>query len=118
MMRFDEIHNDLELLNDIDWDMGPEDAVTMHLEWGNNPVIRKKNFRSTGEYSTYFVVNTWREPIIYLIRRNADNMEELAEFRMPQDMESRFMDSVGHNKGVYAIEGEVKEWLQSKVNEA
>jgi hypothetical protein len=28
---------------------------------------------------------------------------------------NRFLDSMGHNKGVYSIEGEVKEWLKAKL---
>lgn len=43
---------------DIDWDLTPEDAVTMYLEWGNNnwhadrPPVRSKT-----DESVYFVVD-------------------------------------------------------------
>ena len=49
---------------DISWDLTPEHAVTMYLEWGNNdwhseyPPVRSKD-----DMSNYFVVDTWgREP--------------------------------------------------------
>ena len=60
-------------------------------------------------------MNTWKEPKIILIRRNSENAVELAEFGMPKDIETRFLDAVGHHKGVYAIEGEVKDWLKGKL---
>ena len=115
MMNLDDIQNDIDLVNEIDWDMGPEDAVTMYLEWGNNPALGNRRVRSKEDYSTYFVVNTWKEPKIFLIRRNSEAAEELAEFSMPEDMEARFLEFVGHNKGVYTIEGEVKDWLKNKL---
>jgi hypothetical protein len=111
-MTLDDIQKDIDLVNEIDWDMGPEDAVTMYLEWGNNPALGNRRVRSKNDYSTYFVVNTWKKPVIYLIRRNSEAAEELAAFEMPDDIEARFMESVGHHKGVYAIEGEVKDWLK------
>ena len=56
---------------DISWDLTPEHAVTMYLEWGNNdwhseyPPVRSKD-----DMSNYFVVDTWgREPVIRLVQR-------------------------------------------------
>ena len=51
MMTLDDIHNDLDLVNEIDWDMGPEDAVTMYLEWGNNPALGNRRIRSKDDIS-------------------------------------------------------------------
>jgi len=36
MMNLKEIKEDKSLLNAIDWDMTPEEAVRLYLEWGNN----------------------------------------------------------------------------------
>lgn len=116
MMTVEEINGNINLVNDIDWDMTPEMAVTMYLEWGNNPVCGNNRVRSKNDSSTYFVVNTWKNPVIYLIRRNSEGAEELAEIRMPVDLESRFLESVGHHKGVYAVDGEVRDWLQTELN--
>jgi hypothetical protein len=96
--------------------MTPEDAVTLYLEWGNNWARSNYVIRSKEDVSYYFAVNTWEErPVIYLIRRNSEEAEELAKIYMPKRLERRFLDDIGHNKGVYAIEGEVKEWLQSRL---
>ncbi len=48
MMHLEEIKKNRALLNEIDWDMTPEEAVRLYLEWGNNwvrgnYVIRSKN---------------------------------------------------------------------------
>lgn len=36
MMTLEDIRNDFDLLNNIDWKMTPEEAVRLYLEWGNN----------------------------------------------------------------------------------
>ena len=117
MMQIDELKQQKNLIYSIDWDMTPEEAVTLYLEWGNNwahgYVIRSKD-----DFSNYFVVYAWdEEPVVYLIRRNSEAAEELAEIQMPADVKEWFLESVGHNKGVYAVEGLVKQWLQKELYE-
>ena len=117
-MRFDmlslkSIKNDMHLLNNIDWDMTPEEAVRLYLEWGNNWAGGKYVIRSKEDVTHYFVVNTWgKNPVIFLIRRNSEEAVELAKINMPNEIEERFLKSNGDLKGVYALEGEVKEWLK------
>ncbi|QTA90675.1 Uncharacterized protein dnm_067370 [Desulfonema magnum] len=115
-MRLEDIRKDTELLNAIDWDMTPEEAVRLYLEWGNNWARGNYVIRSKNDVTHYFVVNTWKEkPIIYFIRRNSEEALELAEITMPDDMSHRFLASVGRNKGVYAVEGEVRNWLKKEL---
>ena len=119
MMQLNEIKSDKNLLNAIDWEMTPEEAVRLYLEWGNNWARGNYVIRSKNDVSHYFVVNTWGEkPIIYFIRRNSDEAVELAEITMPEKLKERFLKSIGHNKGVYSIEGEVREWLQKELYDA
>ena len=48
----------------IDWNLTPEMAVTLYLEWGNNdwrsehPPVRSKS-----DVATYFVVDAWQDPL-------------------------------------------------------
>lgn len=117
-MTLEDIKKNNELKNEIDWDMTPTEAVTLYLEWGNN-WARGGNYviRSKDDVSHYFTVNTWGEkPVVYLIRRNSDEAVELAEFEMPDDIKEKFLDSIGHNKGVYSIEGDVRNWLEKEIN--
>lgn len=115
MLKLNQIKKDVNLVNDIDWDMGPEDAVTQYLEWGNNPALGHRAVRSKNDYSVYFVINTWKAPKIYLIRRDSEDAQELACLDIPAGIKDRYMESIGHLKGVYAIEGEVKDWLKQQL---
>jgi len=116
MMELEGIRKDHELINAIDWDMTPEEAVTLYLEWGNN-WTHGKMVKSKNDVSHYFVVNTWDEPAkIYLIRRNSEEAVELATIDMPEKLRHRFLESVAHNKGVYAINEDLKAWLEEQLH--
>lgn len=117
MMNLEEIRKNLDLVNALDWDMSPEEAVGLYLEWGSN-WSRGTNYviRGKSDVAHYFVVNTWeKEPVVYLIRRNSDEAVELAKFRLPEEVKEKFLESIGHNKGVYSIEGDVKKWLRKEL---
>ncbi|KPA13300.1 hypothetical protein MHK_006477 [Candidatus Magnetomorum sp. HK-1] len=116
-MKLEDIKKDTQLINSIDWDMTPEEAVTLYLEWGNNWSHGKYVIRSKNDFSHYFVINTWGEkPQIYLIRRNSEDVQELAQFDLPEHLVNDFYDSVGCHKGVYAIEGSIKDWLKNQLD--
>lgn len=113
MLTLDQLKADRELVDSINWEMSPEEAVRLYLEWGNNwargdgYVIRSKN-----DFTVYFVVNCWSKPYyIYLIRRNSAEAVELARFELPIDFEK----PVCELKGVYALEGELKSWLKKEL---
>ncbi|MCP4368230.1 MAG: hypothetical protein GY797_09015 [Deltaproteobacteria bacterium] len=111
--------NNRDIINSIDWDMTPEEAVRLYLEWGNNWAGGNYVIRSKEDETVYFVVNTWKEsPVIYLIRRNSEDAEEIAKIDMPSDIERRYMKTNGSIKGVHSIEGEVKKWLKEQLNAA
>jgi len=118
MMDLEELRNHDEFTSVIDWDMTPEEAVTLYLEWGNNWANGKRRIRSKGDVSFYFVVDTWEDPArIYLIRRNSDEAVELAVIDMPEDMRHRFMESISHLKGVYPVNEELRAWLEENLYE-
>ncbi len=114
ILTIEELKKDRELINAIDWEMTPEMAVRVYLEWGNiyargdRHVIRSKN-----DYTVYFVVNCWSRPYyIYLIKRNSEEAVELARLELPK----RFEKPICELKGVYALEGELEKWLKSQLN--
>ncbi|GBC62581.1 hypothetical protein DENIS_3553 [Desulfonema ishimotonii] len=116
MMKLRDIKNNTNLVNEIDWEMTPEEAVRLYLEWGCNWARSNYVIRSKEDTSHYFVVNTWKgRPVIYFIRRNSEEAVELAEFHMPPALEQEFLDSVGHNKGVFSINKKVKSWLKREL---
>ena len=117
MLDLSDIAKNRKLIDSIDWEMTPEEAVRLYLEWGNNWTRGNYVIRSKEDVSHYFVVNTWGErPVIYLIRRNSEEAVELAQFYMPHQVETAFISTVGYHKGVYAVEGAVKEWLRGILN--
>ena len=102
---------------DISWDLTPEHAVTMSLEWGNNdwhseyPPVRSKE-----DYSNYFVVDTWgAEPVIRLVRRNSEHVEDLFAMPMPEALRGEFERQNAGLKGISAPQGAVKEWLREQL---
>lgn len=116
MKTLEDIKDDLEIVNDIDWDMTPEEAVTLYLEWGNN-WSHGKMVRSKDDVSYYFVVNTWEDdPGTYLIRRNSEEAIELARIDIPEALRSRLLMGTADRKGVYALNDEVKQWLKDELS--
>lgn len=113
MMTLEDLKRRPELVDEINWDMTPEEAVRLYLEWGNN-WARGDGYviRSKSDYTTYFVVNCWSRPYyIYLLRRNSEEAQELARFELP----SRFERNVCELKGIYALEPDVKQWLRNEL---
>lgn len=103
---------------EVDWEMTPEAAVTLYLEWGNNCWLGDfKPVRHRGDATTYFVVSTWeQEPKLTLVKRTHDETEELAVMPLPEHLKGRFMSEVGTNKGVYAPTPEIKDWLRAQMS--
>ncbi len=118
MKELEKIRRNQELLDAIDWDMTPEEAVRLYLEWGNNWARGNYVIRSKDDVAYYFVINTWKEkPVIYLIRRNSEEAEELAAIELPEQIRSRFLEENGNTRGVYALSGAVKRWLKKELGQ-
>jgi hypothetical protein len=119
MKTLDKIKQNQDLINAIDWEMTPEEAVRLYLEWGNNWARGNYVVRSKNDETCYFAVSTWKEPpVIYLIRRNSEGAQELAQIDMPAPIKKAFLSEHGNLKGVYAVEGELRHWLQKELEAA
>lgn len=101
----------------IDWNLSPEHAVTLYLEWGNNdwhaefPPVRSKD-----EYATYFVVDTWGEkPIVRLVRRNSEAAVDLTSFPLPLDLMDNFKEEYGKLRGIFEPTPVIKDWLRREL---
>ena len=101
----------------IDWDLSPEDAVTLYLEWGNNnwhaehPPVRSKD-----DYATYFVVDSWEEkPTLRLVRRNSEEAIDLLVLDLPQNLEDEFKKEFAGLKGLYEPTESIKNWLREEI---
>lgn len=112
-MGIEELRNNEAVYNLIDWDLTPEEAVSLYLEWGNSWNHGMRMIKSKNDESYYFVVNTWGEhPLVYLVRRNMEGSEELAEFRLPPGLEEHFNEYTSRHKAIWAPSPEVRHWLE------
>lgn len=102
---------------DIDWDLAPEDAVTMYLEWGNNDWHSPRApVRSKSDESVYFVVDTWEEvPVIRLLRRNSEECVELASLPLPDHLLPSWREENGRARGVFVPGAAVNAWLREQL---
>ena len=87
----------------IDWNLTPEMAVTLYLEWGNNdwrsehPPVRSKS-----DVATYFVVDAWQDPLkVRLV-----------------PLVKAFRDEYGSLKGVFEPLPVIKDWLKKELGQA
>lgn len=103
---------------DIDWNLAPEDAVTMYLEWGNNDWRGEHApVRSKSDESVYFVVDAWEKtPMIRLIRRNSERAEELAALPVPEHLLPGWRAEYGALKGVFAPTPALRDWIRGLVD--
>ena len=118
MKSLNDLKNDLDLVNSINWDILPEEAVGLHLEWGAGWAAH--NYRVSGSKDTtyHFVISTWENPpIIYLYKRKSFDTEQIAMVQIPNSLKKEFFDSVGNRKGNYSIEGGIKKWLKKELIE-
>ena len=94
MLSLEELKEKDDIINEINWDLGPADAVKLYLEWGNTDWgSGKPTIRSKSDFSVYFAVNCWEKPYyIYLIRRNSEEAVELAKFELPERFEKDICD--------------------------
>jgi len=78
-------------------------------------VSRRYTVTSKRDYSVYFLVNCWARPYyIYLIKRNSEDAVDVAKFELPE----KFEKPVCQLKGIYAVDGELRDWLQKELNVA
>ena len=50
-----------------------------------------------------------------LIYRNSDGAEELAVLPLPDALAGKFLEGVHHHKGVYPVNADVREWLETEL---
>ena len=102
---------------DIDWDLSPEQAVTMYLEWGNNDWhATHAPVRSKNDVSVYFVVDTWEvPPVIRLVRRNSEQATDLFSLPLPPHLRDGWQKEYGALRGIFEPTSTIKDWLKKEI---
>ena len=116
MLTLEDIRGDQQLINEIDWEMTPEKAVSLYLEWGNGWNHGVRMVRSQEDESYYFVVYSWEDgPVLHFIRRDMSGAEELAVIPLPDDLRDHFQQTWNWHKGVYGLTPEIEAWLKDEL---
>ena len=103
---------------DIDWNMTPEHAVAMYLEWGNNACEEYPAVRTESDVSRYFVVDSWGDaPIIRLVERSMAKAEDLLTLPMPESLLDDYRKAHGTWRGISAPTEALKAWLRQELGQ-
>jgi hypothetical protein len=113
-MTLEELRQQREIVNQIDWSMTPEKAVDMYLEWGAGWTRGNDFVRSGDDESYYFVVYDWETPPqATLLRRSSKEVEELAKIPVDPELFKASIEEGGIKPGVgvYPPNRALKRWL-------
>ncbi len=117
MMTMEELKNDRNLVNEIDWTMTPEKAVDMYLEWGAG-WTRGHDFVSGNDESIYFVIFDWEDtPQATLICRNMSEATEIAKIAVPENLFKEACEEDGKRPGgtVHRLNDKLINWLAHEI---
>ena len=119
MMDIEELKAARDIVNDIDWDMTPEKAIYMYLEWGSG-WTRGHDFVSyPGQESLYFVLYDFEDtPQVTLIRRSMVRADEIAKIKVPEALFLQAWKEDGDRPGVgvHALNMQLRDWVYQTVN--
>jgi hypothetical protein len=105
-------------LNEVNWDMIHEDAVTLYLEWGNNNYrdAMRSPVTTSGEYSVYFAIDTWAEPKVVLMKMDNYGSTILCSKKVPDDLAKQLQEDIKGIKGILELTPPIKEWLMKELD--
>lgn len=114
MLTLEQLRTDRLLINKIDWEMTPEKAVEMYLEWGTGWIRGNDFVASANDESYYFVLFDWEEPLVTLIKRTVDGAEELAKVPVPKELFQKAWKDDGIRPGgsVHKLNRDLQKYLE------
>ena len=120
MLNIQELKENRELVNKVDWEMTPEKAVEMYLEWGTGWIRGNDFVSSSTDESVYFVLFDWENDPAFatLIRRTVEGAEEIAHIEVPGDLFDAACREDGKRPGgtVHPLNKELKVWVNAAIN--
>jgi len=101
----------LDIQNSINYDMIPEDAIAIHLEWGQ--LRGQEYYNRINDVTIYFDVNSWSgTPVLELIKRKGFDVWTIGKFHIPDHLMDDFWLKY---KGVFSLTDSLKEWIISEI---
>ena len=121
LKSIDQLRKNRRLVNSIDWEMTPEKAVDMYLEWGAGWVRGNDFVCGRNDESIYFVLYDWETPPqATLIKRTVEEAVEIAKIPVPEELFIQACDEDGHRPGgtVHKLNRRLIDWLNRQINGA
>jgi hypothetical protein len=122
MLNVKELKENRQLVNEINWEMTPDKAIEMYLEWGTGWIRGNDFVSSSDQESVYFVLYDWEvdPPVVTLLRRSVDEVEELAKIEVPPELFYQAAKDDGYRAGVgvHPLNQPLKEWLSKAIHGA
>lgn len=118
MMNAEELCRQQQLLESIDWQMTPEKAADMYLEWGSGWSRGHDFVSSAHDESVYFVLFDWETPPqVTLIRRNMAAPRSLPRLKcLPGFSRRRCVRTGGLPGGtVHRMNQPLEVWLRDRL---
>ncbi len=104
---------DQKTIDDIQWEMTPEEAIALHLEWGPLRSQAYYNSRDSDNETIYFIINNWKpKPQLQLLRRKGFDMDTLGRFEIPDKLAVFY----GELKGVFSLNKETQNWIKTQLS--
>ncbi len=120
MMNLTDLRKNRLLVNSVDWQMTPEKAVEMYLEWGSGWGRGNDFVSSANDESIYFVIYDWEKaPAATLIKRTLEGAKEIAKVAVPKKLFVASWKEDGIRPGmgtVHPPNNALKEWLCEKID--
>ncbi|MBU0674802.1 MAG: hypothetical protein KJ950_09190 [Proteobacteria bacterium] len=119
MMNKQELKENRQLINEIDWGMTPEKAIEMYLEWGTGWIRGNDFVSSADQESYYFVVYDWEDPPqVTLIHRTVEGAEDIAKVEVPANLfiDAAREDGYKPGVGVHPLHQPLQEWVSKALN--
>ena len=117
--KIEDLKNDRQLVNSIDWSMTPEKAVDMYLEWGSGWIRGHDFVKTANDESVYFVLYDWETtPQATLIKRNMREAVEIAKVAVPSKLFDEACREDGKRPGgtVHRLNTDLIKWLSDQIS--
>jgi len=119
MMTIEQLRQNRALVNSIDWEMTPEKAVDMYLEWGAGWTRGNDFVHSDKTESIYFVLYDWERPCqATLLRRTMHDAVEITKIQVPEALFQEACDEDGRRPGgtVHRLNAKLIAWLSEQLH--
>jgi|YNPNPStandDraft_1061719.scaffolds.fasta_scaffold20339_4 hypothetical protein len=115
MMDLEGLRQRPDILELIEWDLTPQEAVEM-FDHRARGLDRRLRVRSTKEPHYFFCVDNWGErPRLVLKERSVKEAKVIAEVEAPDELLIACVRAHCSRKGLFPLSDELQAWLRERV---